>query len=476
MRETTGLRFRDAVCILLVFGIASLLTVGCSSLTSEGAVSAALLGGSESEAGSSSAPVSFEFNEDDMETYEGVPVGFTEEGYPFRGNPKAPLTIVEYSDYLCPFCARYTSATLPTLVESYVKTGQVKFVFRDMPLTSLHPTAPAGHLAASCAGEQGAALYWKMHDLLYFNQPQWNTLPNPTSYVANLAQQAGVEMDAYNECVNSGRMQSFIDRGLADGQALGFNGTPSFLFVRDEGDISHPFIGAQATEAFMSAIDMILAGEDPGAVDEAEQEPAELPYWANEEGLAPDPARPGYTMAGDQYKGDANAPLVVVEFSDFQCPACADHAQRIQPSLDERFVETGEIMWVFKHLPLSIHPQSPVAAVAAECAAAQGAFWEMHDLLFAQQDEWSGEEPEAVLVDLAGELGLSQQEFARCLESRQPLEEVLQDMWDGDGLISQTPSFIAISGGEGQIITGSLAEENFAKVLDALVEKAVEAE
>ncbi len=177
-------------------------------------------------------------------------------------------------------------------------------------------------------------------------------------------------------------------------------------------------------------------------------------------------------MAGDQYKGDPDAPLVVIEFSDFQCPACRDHALQIQPSLDASFVDTGEIMWVFKHLPLATHPQSPIAAVAAECAAQQGEFWEMHDLLFKEQTKWTMDEPEAALAALAEDLSLDLEQFAACLDSRQALEEVLQDMWASDGLVSQTPTFIAILGGEGQIITGSLAAENFASLLESLVEDA----
>ena len=73
-----------------------------------------------------------------VETYEGTPVGFTADGHPFRGKPDAPLTLVEYTDYLCPFCERHVSQTMPTLLEKYVRTGQVKYVVRDFPLVSLH--------------------------------------------------------------------------------------------------------------------------------------------------------------------------------------------------------------------------------------------------------------------------------------------------------------------------------------------------
>src|SRR5262249_32751576 len=94
-----------------------------------------------------------------LETYQGTPVGFTADGHPFRGNPNAPLILVEYSDYLCPFCERYVRLTLPALLEQYGRTGQVQFVFHDFPLASLHPTAPRGAVAATCVAEQGATRF-----------------------------------------------------------------------------------------------------------------------------------------------------------------------------------------------------------------------------------------------------------------------------------------------------------------------------
>ena len=93
--------------------------------------------------------------------YGDLPAGFTEEGFPYRGDPGAPIVLEEFSDYLCPFCGRHFTETLPTLVENFVADGQVQYVFRDLPLVSLHPNAPVGHKAAICAGQQGAEFYWQ---------------------------------------------------------------------------------------------------------------------------------------------------------------------------------------------------------------------------------------------------------------------------------------------------------------------------
>src|SRR5215831_17829120 len=167
-----------------------------------------------------------------IETYQGTPVGFTAEGLPFRGKPDAPLTLVEYTDYLCPFCERYFSQTMPALLEKYVRTGQVKFVVQDFPLASLHPTAPRGAAATLCVAEQGATRFWQMHDALFQAQPQWSRLPDPTAFLAATARKVGADMPAYERCMASGRHDARVQQRAAAAQALGFTGTPTFQFTQ----------------------------------------------------------------------------------------------------------------------------------------------------------------------------------------------------------------------------------------------------
>src|SRR5262245_41250697 len=97
--------------------------------------------------------------------YEGVPAGYTHSGPPYRGSPDAPVVLEEWSDYQCPFCARHFRQTLPDLLNDEVRAGRVRIEFHDFPLDGLHPRAAFGHIAARCAGEQGAPAYWAMHDL-----------------------------------------------------------------------------------------------------------------------------------------------------------------------------------------------------------------------------------------------------------------------------------------------------------------------
>ena len=408
--------------------------------------------------------------------YQDLAAGFTAEGFPYRGDPQAPIVLEEFSDYLCPFCGRHFTETLPTLIENYVAGGQVQYIFRDMPLVSLHPSAPVGHKAAICSGQQGADFYWMLHDQLFGTQSQWSSVPDPVTYVTALAEEAGVDMGAFESCMASTEIDTQIAEGVAVGQALGFTGTPSFRFTSNESGESFTMIGAYPLATFNQWIEAMLAGEAPPQEEQAEAEPPELPFWANAEGLAPDPDRPGFTLAGDQYKGDPEASVVVIEFSDFQCPACGEHTLEVQPTLDQEFIESGQILWVHKHLPLQMHEQALVAAATSECAADQGMFWEMHDLLFATVDQWGVDQPEPELLSLAGELDLDEDEFAACLASREPMERVVADIYASLGAVSSTPSFVILVDGQGSIVSGSRPPADFVTLLQGVLDSAAEGE
>ncbi|HSF34368.1 MAG TPA: thioredoxin domain-containing protein [Candidatus Tectomicrobia bacterium] len=404
------------------------------------------------------------------ETYQGTPVGFTADGHPFRGNPDAPLTLVEYSDYLCPFCARYFSQTLPTLLEKYGRSGQVKFVMHDFPLAALHPTAPRGHAAARCVAEQGATPFWQMHQALLQAQQEWNRLPDPSAFLAKTARDARADMMAYEACMASGRQDTPVQRSVAAGRALGFNGTPSFHFVHQPTGKTYTLTGAQPVDVFTRWIEALLAGQEPPKIEEAQPAPApklELPFWAKPEGLAPDPKRPGYTVAGDAYKGNPEAKLVLVEFGDFQCDACQRHALTTQPELDKRFVETGGVRWVIKHFPLRAHPHAPVAAAAAECAGDQDKFWAMHHLLFERMEQWStGNDPDTALVQLAADLEFDRAQFGACLQGRKALERVLRDLQDGQGIgVKNVPAFVLFQDETPFVLVGARPLESFARLL-----------
>jgi protein-disulfide isomerase len=178
-------------------------------------------------------------------------------------------------------------------------------------------------------------------------------------------------------------------------------------------------------------------------------------------------------LAGDPYKGNPDAELVVVEFADYQCAPCQRHALETQPVLDETFVEPGEIMWVYKNLPLREHPLAPVAAVAGECAGEQGQFWEMHHLLYETMEGWSAEtDADGAFLALAEQLELDRAAFDSCLGSRAALERVLSDLYDAQGIVSQTPNFVVLKDGRGYLMQSSLPAEQFVKSLQGRLEPA----
>ena len=90
---------------------------------------------------------------------------------PVKGNPNAPVTVVEFSDFQCPFCSRFFTQTLPLIEENYINTGKVKLVYKDFPLVTLHPNVKPVHVAAECADEQGK--FWEYHDALFENTLKW---------------------------------------------------------------------------------------------------------------------------------------------------------------------------------------------------------------------------------------------------------------------------------------------------------------
>jgi len=410
------------------------------------------------------------------DTYRGVPVGFTADGHPYRGHGDAPVIVVEYADYLCPFCQRHFSQTLPALLSKYVRTGQVKYVVRDFPIVALHPTAHRGAAASRCLGEQGAARFWQMYEGLFEQQQAWSRLPDPTAFLAALAEKSGADMTAYAACVASNRQAGAVQQSVSEAKSLGFNGTPTFQLVQRSSGKTYTLAGAQPVETFTRWIDALLAGQEPPRQEQAEAAPPklEVPLWARPEGLAADPARPGFTVAGDRYRGDPSATVVVIEFSDFECPACQGHALGAQPELERRFVATGEVRWVVKHFPLGAHPRAAVAAAGAQCAGNQDRFWAMHHALFERMTQWAtSPDVDAALTGIAGSLGLDEARFAGCLASRRPLERVFRDVYDGQAVgVRNVPAFVLFQGETPFLLVGARTPEQFGSLLRRQVDRA----
>ncbi len=168
---------------------------------------------------------------------------------PFMGESDAPLTIIEFSDYQCPFCARFFTQTLPLIEEQYIKTGKVKLVYKDFPLNSIHSEAQKAAEAARCVREQkGDEGYFKMHDKLFENQ-QDLSVENYKKWARSL----GVIGAKFDKCLDEGIYADAVEDELAYGESLGVTGTPAFF-------INGKLIsGAQPFDVFKQAIDAELS-------------------------------------------------------------------------------------------------------------------------------------------------------------------------------------------------------------------------
>lgn len=167
---------------------------------------------------------------------------------PFLGPADAPITIVEFSDFECVFCRRFRNQTLDQLLSAYA--GKVRFVYRDFPLSDVHPNAHKAAEAAQCANEQGA--FWKMHDRIFLHSLEWSKASDPIAVFSSYASALGLNAGQFETCLKAGKYADEVNEDLEDGKALGVNGTPSF-FINGQ-----PLAGAASFSMFSKIIEAQL--------------------------------------------------------------------------------------------------------------------------------------------------------------------------------------------------------------------------
>jgi len=479
---------------------------------------------------------------------------------PYMGDEDAPVTIIEFSDFQCPYCTRFYSQTLPKIKKNYVDTGKVKFVYRDLALRD-HPQAKNAAMASQCANDQGK--FWEYHDEIFDNQRSLSV-----DKLKSMASDLRLDTAKFNDCLDSGKYSDEVDKDSREANAAGMTGTPGFVIN------GYILKGAQPYDVFESVIDALLAGEVPtkaspagtGAApsaaggcgdvgaDDQQQQPqladtsndpeiefiiindktcgtcdssriiqvteeqlfpsvnareidfssAEAQRLVDDLGITALPAyifdsnvakaanyasvqaalmkkgsmyviAPGASGASkilnppgaddDAFKGDENAPVTIIEFSDFECSFCARFYTDTLPQITENYINTGKVKLVYRDFPLiTRHPNAHKAAQAAECAKDQGKFWDMHDKLYENQRALSVSDLKAYAADL----GLDTAAFNGCLDSGEKTAEVDADMQEAsESGISGTPGFFV----NGILISGALPYENFKQVIDAELEK-----
>ncbi len=180
---------------------------------------------------------------------------------PVLGDKNAPVTLVEFSDYECPFCKRHFDQVYPEIKKDYIDTGKVKLVFRDYPLPFHDPMATFEANAANCAKEQGGdTAYFKLHDVMYTKTTS-NGSGLTKDQVYQFASDIGLNQANLKTCADAGKYTDEIKKDIADGSAAGVSGTPAFFVGKSSsnGTIEGAIIvGAQPYTAFQAAIDPLL--------------------------------------------------------------------------------------------------------------------------------------------------------------------------------------------------------------------------
>jgi protein-disulfide isomerase len=375
---------------------------------------------------------------------------------PARGPETAKVTIVLFSDFQCPFCARM-EPTLKKLEAEW--PGQLRVVWKHQPLP-FHAHAIPAALAAEAARAQGK--FWPMHDKLFANQKDLAAAP-----FAQWARELGLDVARFERDLAAASARARIEEDQRLAARSGAQGTPtSFLNCRR-------LVGALPLESFRAAVEEELKKADAAIAAGAKPGPA-LHERLCEENLrtlaAAPPAQPQPEEAApldaravaaavrpdDPSRGRRDAPLTVLVFSDFECPFCS----RALPALREieaRYGQDLRIVW--KHQPLPFHQRAMPAALAAEAARQQGKFWEMHDKLFENQRDLSPDSFER----FARELGLDVARFRAAMQDPGLRGRVEQDQALAQKLgANGTPTFIV----GGERVVGAVPFETFRPVID----------
>jgi protein-disulfide isomerase len=375
-------------------------------------------------------------------------------GAPVKGPKDALVTIVEFSDFQCPFCDR-VEPTIDQIMKEYA--GKVRVVWRNLALP-FHKDAKPAAIAAMAAHQQGK--FWEMHKILFKNH---NALG--AADLEKYAQEIGLNMAKYKAAVQDKKLAELVDADGAMANKIGARGTPAFF-------INGTFLsGARPFEQFKTRIDEELKKAEALAKKVGKAKVYDTLMKTAKAELGGAPAAGGEPPKGPPKKvevgsaptrGPKNAPVTVVLFCEFECPFCA----RVVPTISElEKAYPGKIRLAWKNFPLSFHKNAKPASEAALAASEQGKFWEMYDILFKNRSALGA----ADLEKYAKEIGLDMTKFKAAMDSHKHAARIEADIKQGTELgVSGTPgTFI-----NGQMVSGAVPLDEFKKTVDAELAKA----
>lgn len=170
---------------------------------------------------------------------------------PILGDESAEVTVIEFSDFQCPFCKQWFEQTKDQFIKDYVDTGKVKFAYRQYPIPQLHANAQKASEASECANDQDK--FWDYHDLLFKEQDGWANLPDPAEQFSTYATQLGLNKSTFDSCLSSDKYAGIVKEDIDAGTVAGVSGTPTF-FINGTS-----LVGAQPYDSFKTLIDQELS-------------------------------------------------------------------------------------------------------------------------------------------------------------------------------------------------------------------------
>jgi protein-disulfide isomerase len=387
---------------------------------------------------------------------------------PQLGPDDALVTIIQYSDFQCPYCSKAAGP----LVAEVERAGDVRLIFKHYPLP-MHPKALPAAYAAWAAHQQGK--FWEMHDFLYEKKGDLRELPAKI-------EQLGIDKEKFTTDLESQAAKDSVDDDHLSGGRVGIGSTPSFLVnghnyagSRDR-DFWRDVIAAERTiakelvatgvarekvyEKLMA--DALTSRGGGGAVG---GKPSERPAKGQRrKGEAHSDRVYAVPTDGRPQRGPDDALVTIVEFADYHCPYCAKADLTMEHVL-EKFGD--DVRVVFRQRPLAMHKQAKPAAKAAMAAGRQDKYWEMHALLFKRRTgDLDG------FKVLAEEIGLDVDQFARDYDDPAIEDHIAED--EGVALkfgIVSTPAFFI----NGKYIRGALGPEVFDEMVEAAIADAKKA-
>ena len=383
---------------------------------------------------------------------------------PMWGSRTAPVTLVLFSDFECPFCSK-VEATLNQVKETY-GPEKLRVFWKNNPLPFHKAARPASLAANTVFALGGSKAFWKFHELAFQNQRALTT-ENFEAWAAT----AGVDKAKFKAAFDAKQFDAKIDTDMTEGKGSGVTGTPASF-------INGVFLsGAQPLEKFKAIIDEQLKAAD--AKKAAGVKPDRVYVELSKENKAKNPApksddKPKQddktvwkvtVNENNAVRGPVAAPITIVLFSDFQCPFCS----KVGPTLEEvmkAYPEKVRIVW--KNNPLPFHPRAaPAATLAMEARAQKGdkGFWAAHDMLFKNQQKLADED----LLGYAKELALDVDKVKAAIADQKYQAIYTADQDQADDLQAQGTPHMFING---RRIVGAQPVDAFKTIIDEEMKKA----